>query len=102
VQGLSLSSSDPAPNGVFTELRDQAAGLGLALSFDLPVPYSADNPVALETKADDVPSGAGRAWLYVEPDGDVLPAQGMVDQLLGNFLRDDWTKIYPQREPATG
>jgi hypothetical protein len=83
-------------------LQDQAASLGLALSFDLPVSYSADNPVALATQADEVPSGAGRTWLYVEPDGDVLPAQGMMDQLLGNILRDEWARIYPQREPAKG
>jgi len=38
--------------------------------------------------------GAGKAWLYVEPDGDVLPAQGMADQILGNILRDEWEKIY--------
>jgi MoaA/NifB/PqqE/SkfB family radical SAM enzyme len=102
VGSLSLSSSDPALNDLFEELQDQAASLGLALSFDLPVPYSADNPVALATQADEVPSGAGRTWLYVEPDGDVLPAQGMMDQLLGNILHDEWGRIYPQREPAKG
>jgi MoaA/NifB/PqqE/SkfB family radical SAM enzyme len=74
---------------------DKAAHLGLKLAFDLPVPYSADNPVALETAEDEVPSGAGKSWLYVEPDGDVLPAQGMADQVLGNLLRDPWDKIYP-------
>ena len=72
----------------------KAADLNIALTFDLPVPYSAQNPVALETEEDDLPSGAGRAWLYVEPDGDVLPAQGMADQVLGNFLRDEWETIY--------
>lgn len=102
VRSLSLSSSDPAFDDLSKDLQGQAADLGLALSFDLPVPYSADNPVALETGADDVPSGAGRAWLYVEPDGDVLPAQGMTGQLLGNLLRDEWARIYPPRGPATG
>jgi MoaA/NifB/PqqE/SkfB family radical SAM enzyme len=58
------------------------------------VPYSADNPVALETAQDDVPAGAGKSWLYVEPDGDVLPAQGMAGQVLGNLLRDPWETIY--------
>jgi MoaA/NifB/PqqE/SkfB family radical SAM enzyme len=66
----------------------------MQLTFDLPVPYSADNPVAFETAQDDVPSGAGKSWLYVEPDGDVLPAQGMAEQVLGNFLRDSWESIY--------
>jgi hypothetical protein len=77
-----------------TELQNKAAVLGLTLKFDLPVPYSADHSVAMETEQDNVPSGAGKAWLYIEPDGDVLPAQGMADKVLGNFLRDPWEMIY--------
>lgn len=73
---------------------NKAAGLGLALKFDLPVPYSSDHPVAMETEEDEAPDGAGKAWLYVEPDGDVLPAQGMADRVLGNLLRDPWDQIY--------
>ena len=65
------------------------------LIWDLPVPYSRLNPVALETEAESPPSGAGRAWLYVEPDGDVLPTQG-VNQVLGNILRDPWVKIWQE------
>ena len=38
-------------------------------------------------------SGAGKAWLYVEPDGDVLPQQG-VDRILGNILNDTWQSIW--------
>jgi MoaA/NifB/PqqE/SkfB family radical SAM enzyme len=75
-------------------LQNQIAGWGMSLRWDLPVPYSVENPVAHETVEDQVPSGAGKAWLYVEPDGDVLPAQGMADQILGNFLKDPWEKIY--------
>ena len=40
--------------------------------------------------------GAGTAWLYVEPDGDVLPAQG-VNKVLGNLLTDPWEKIWKKR-----
>ncbi len=94
VKSLSLSASDASLKGEMQKLRDQAAGLGLTLHWDLPVPYSAENPVAHETIEDEVPSGAGKAWLYVEPDGDVLPAQGEADKILGNFLRDPWEKIY--------
>lgn len=94
VTSLSLSLADIALHERMGEVRDQAANLGLQLAFDLPVPYSADNPVALETAQDDVPSGAGKSWLYVEPDGDVLPAQGMAGQVLGNLLRDPWETIY--------
>jgi MoaA/NifB/PqqE/SkfB family radical SAM enzyme len=65
----------------------------MTLIWDLPVPYSAQNPVALETVG--TVEGAGRAWLYVEPDGDVLPTQGD-KQILGNFLTDPWDKIWKQ------
>jgi hypothetical protein len=91
---LSLSLADLAIHASLDEVRDKAANLGLQLAFDLPVPYSMDNPVTLETAQDDVPPGAGKSWLYVEPDGDVLPAQGMAGQVLGNLLRDPWNKIY--------
>jgi hypothetical protein len=90
VTSLSLGLADIAFHDRMDEVRDKAANLGLQLAFDLPVPYSMDNPVALETAHDDVPSGAGKSWLYVEPDGDVLPAQGMAGQVLGNLLRDPW------------
>jgi len=93
VEAMSLSISDQGLHEALSRLRDVAGEMGLRLVFDLPVPYSAANPVALET-AEDVPPGAGKAWLYVEPDGDVLPAQGIADQVLGNILRDEWAKIY--------
>ena len=37
--------------------------------------------------------GAGSAWLYVEPDGDVLPAQG-VNRVLGSLLADPWETVW--------
>ncbi|MFH1184957.1 MAG: radical SAM protein [Chloroflexota bacterium] len=91
-KSLSLSFADRGISAAI--LSNTAASLGLALKFDLPVPYSADNPVSRETAQDAVSDGAGRAWLYVEPDGDVLPAQGMAGNVLGNLLRDPWAKIY--------
>jgi len=94
VTSVSLGLSDTSVRDSMDEVLDQAADLGMQLAFDLPVPYSADHPVAFETAEDDVPSGAGKSWLYVEPDGDVLPAQGMADQVLGNLLRDSWDTIY--------
>ena len=93
VKTISLTASDPALDGSLMQTRNQAAGLGLSLVWDLPVPYSAFNPVALETQMDNPPSGAGHAWLYIEPDGDVLPAQG-VNQVLGNILRDPWENLW--------
>jgi len=96
VQSLSLTLADKSLQEAYDTLRDKAAELGLTIKFDLPVPYSAYNPVALETQEDAVPEGAGKAWMYVEPDGDVLPTQGMADKILGNLLRDEWSTILPQ------
>jgi len=95
VKSLSLTSSDPSLHDRYDALRDKAAALGLTLKFDLPVPYSASNPVAYEAQEAAVLEGAGKAWLYIEPDGDVLPAQGYADKVLGNLLRDEWKQIYP-------
>ena len=43
--------------------------------------------------------GAGKGWLYVEPDGDVLPAQG-INQVLGNIIRDPWELIWDRAKAA--
>jgi hypothetical protein len=94
VEAMSLSISDPQLAAELAQLGQAAAEMGLRLVTDLPAPYSAANPVTLETAEDDEVSGAGKVWLYVEPDGDVLPAQGMSGQILGNLLTDDWEKIY--------
>jgi MoaA/NifB/PqqE/SkfB family radical SAM enzyme len=96
VKSLSLGASEASLHEALHGLQNKAGSLGLTLRWDLPVPYSAENPVAHETIEDGVPSGAGKAWLYVEPDGDVLPTQGQADQILGNFLRDPWEKIHKQ------
>ncbi len=92
-KSISLTASDPALHESLIDFRNQAASLGLSLVWDLPVPYSAFNPVALETQLDSPPQGAGHAWLYIEPDGDVLPAQG-INQVLGNILRDPWDTLW--------
>lgn len=76
---------------VLLEAREIAADLGMGLIWDLPVPYSRMNPINAELEAP--PEGAGKAWLYVEPDGDVLAGQG-AERILGNFLTDSWTEIW--------
>lgn len=93
VENISLSAADNSLVDKLLELQDAASGLALNLRWDLPVPYSASNPVSIETVDDEIPEGAGKAWMYVEPDGDVLPAQGEADKVLGNFLRDSWETI---------
>jgi len=65
----------------------------MGLIWDLPVPYSSMHPFSLEEQDMLQPKGAGHAWLYVEPDGDVLPTQG-VNRPLGNMLKDPWEKIW--------
>jgi organic radical activating enzyme len=94
---LSLSTADEDLTDELQKLRDTAAFNQLELVWDLPVPYCRNNPVRLELQRDAeqrAPQGAGKAWLYVEPDGDVLPAQGMYEQILGNMLRDPWDQIW--------
>jgi organic radical activating enzyme len=98
VPAVSLSESDESLSEMLESARQQAANLGLKLVWDLPVPYSTSNPVSLELKNEEkvVPEGAGKAWLYVEPDGDVLPAQG-VNKVLGNLLTDPFSKVWKRR-----
>ena len=95
VTSISLSADDDALADDLEKAGSQAAALQMTQVWDLPVPYSNCHPVALELAegAQKVPQGAGKAWLYVEPDGDVLPAQG-VNQVLGNLLTDPWRKIW--------
>ncbi len=94
---LSLSAADDDLAEELQRLRGTAAVQQLELVWDIPVPYSNNNPVTLELEQNSnqpVPQGAGIAWLYIEPDGDVLPAQGMYEHILGNILRDPWEKIW--------
>jgi hypothetical protein len=94
VKSISLAASEASLREALRGMHNKVANLGMTLRWDLPVPYSAENPVAHATVGEQVPSGAGKAWLYLEPDGDVLPTQGEADTILGNFLRDPWEKIY--------
>jgi hypothetical protein len=93
VRHLSLSAADKKYLGDMLALQTKAHEMGFTLHWDLPVPYSEMNPLSAEAE-ETVPSGAGKTWLYVEPDGDVLPAQGRADAILGNILTDPWEKIY--------
>jgi len=93
VKAVSLSATDPALKSSLDQIADFAVSRNLALVWDIPVPYSMHNPVNLELPSSELVSGAGRAWLYIEPDGDVLPTQS-ADQVIGNILRDSWDKIW--------
>ena len=93
VKLLSLSTDNAGLRNSMIAVRHQAAEKGLSLVWDIPVPYSSFNPIAAELAEGEEVKGAGRAWLYVEPDGDVLPAQG-INQVLGNMLTDPWEEIW--------
>lgn len=94
VENLSFSTNELEMKEKTRELAELAAEMGLNLIWDITVPYSNFNPVAFETSGDPQRNyGAGRAWLYVEPDGDVLPGQG-INIVLGNFLENDWLTIW--------
>ena len=77
------------------EAQNAAHEHGLTLVWDLAAPYSHVNPIEVEAglPAEQVI----RQHLYVEPDGDVLPAQGY-NVVLGNLLRDPWEKIWDHPE----
>jgi organic radical activating enzyme len=94
VKTLSLSISETSLKDEIKKTQQLAADKGLTLVWDLPVPYSGFHPIALELEEHEKPSqGAGKAWLYVEPDGDVLPEQG-INKVLGNLLTDEWSSIW--------
>ena len=92
VPAVSLSASERNPTlaKALSSARDHAAELDLRLVWDVPAPYSASNPIALVI--DEPKDGAGLAWMYVEPDGDVLPAQE-INRVLGNMLTTPWEEI---------
>lgn len=95
VKAVSLSASSPSLSPILEAAREYEASLNLELIWNLPVPYSVLNPVSLETEGQEQIEGAGRAWMYVEPDGDVLPSQG-IQRKLGNLLHDSWEMIWNQ------
>lgn len=105
VTSLSLSAESLDLKDELKIRRNQVAERELHLVWDLPVPYTHLHPVALEL-AEELPeveivaNGPGRAWLYVEPDGDVLPGQGYYQTVLGNLLNDPWESIWQKAQSA--
>jgi hypothetical protein len=97
VASVSLSASTLDLLPALSILRQHVADHHLNLVWDLPVPYSSANPVAMEiAEAEEQPRKNTGAWLYVEPDGDVLRTQGEPD-VLGNLLTADWESIWKVR-----
>lgn len=98
VKNLSLTAKDPDFSSSLNECTNYASFKGFSLVSDIPVPYSSFNQYNLESTETDRTEGAGKVWLYIEPDGDVLPGQG-VNNLLGNLLTDDWSSIWAKHNP---
>jgi hypothetical protein len=94
IHAISLSADTQELDPLLEEARNRIASLDMSLVWDLPVPYSTHNPIALEVEETEPSDGAGRAWLYIEPDGDVLPAQG-INKVVGNVLQDTFEDIWP-------
>jgi len=93
VPSVSLSASTEDMDDDLAAAQEHAANLNISLVWDTPVPYSHKNPFALEFKGRERPPGAGHAWLYVEPDGDVLPDQE-INEVLGNLVSDPWNQVW--------
>ena len=99
VHGLALSSPlRELPESEQAELQtalergeNTAHEHSMTVVWDLAAPYSLVNPVEID--ANLVPEQIVRQHLYIEPDGDALPAQGQ-NIVLGNLLRDDWGSIW--------
>ena len=94
VDELALSATDPGDQQGLAawETELQAEGFSMAPAF--PLPYSTHHPVG--ASGEPLPhllAGAARCWLYVEPDGDVLPDQA-IQQDLGNPLNEPWDSIW--------
>jgi len=97
VNRLSISAPDESLASALADARQLAAERSIKLVFDLPVPYSQFHPLSLELSgAEKPPQGAGSAWVYVEPDGDVLCGQGD-PRVLGNLLSGSWNEIWQNR-----
>jgi MoaA/NifB/PqqE/SkfB family radical SAM enzyme len=105
VPAVSLSSPPGASSeeerarieGALESAQNAAYEQALTVVWDLAAPYSHVNPVELEAGLS--PEQVVRQHLYVEPDGDVLPAQGY-NVVLGSLLRDSWQEIWnhPERK----
>jgi MoaA/NifB/PqqE/SkfB family radical SAM enzyme len=93
-----LATSDEERQGLRDALEDAqnaAYEHALTLVWDLAAPYSHLNPVEIEAGLS--PEQVVRQHLYLEPDGDILPAQGY-NVVLGNLVRDSWETIWNHPE----
>ena len=96
ISAISISGSSSEYTDLLEDTREYIADMDFDLVWDLPVPYSNLNPVTLELdkhENDNGHKGAGKAWLYAEPDGDILPGQG-INKVIGNINSSEWDSIW--------
>ena len=94
VPSISLSMDSKELSDHLQDCFTYAQQKGMKTVWDLPVPHSSLHPIAVELAGhNEYSSGAGKAWIYVQPDGDVYPDQGE-KQKLGNLLTDEWESIW--------
>lgn len=100
VKHLSITIQYPELRTRMDEVANYAASQGLNLIWDIPVPYTSFNTFRMDVEDENIAAGAGTGWLYVEPDGDVLPGQG-INRVLGNLLTNNWDEIWSNRKAAS-
>jgi len=96
ISAISLSTPNESLKTVLRNAQEFVYEHNLDLVWDIPVPYSSNNPISAELETEDneqVVFGEAHGWLYIEPDGDVLPTQG-INQIFGNMILDSWEKIW--------
>jgi len=76
---------------ILTKIRDHARDLGMEFVWYTPTEYCVLNPLKLDLGIKTC--SACRISMCIEPDGTVIPCQSYFTPL-GNFLRDDWRKIW--------
>lgn len=94
VHSISISTNSEESLPLLKPAQNIISSKGFSLVWDLPVPYSINNPIRFEmANVPEKSEGAGKSWLYIEPDGDVLPGQG-IQKPLGNALVDPFPVIW--------
>ena len=74
-----------ACHSVYSACKAAVAGFTRAIALELAGDLSAE---------ETIPNGPGKAWVYVEPDGDVLRGQGLYTEVLGNLVMEPWETIW--------
>lgn len=98
VDELALSAARPEDLQDLPAWASELQAEGFSMAPDFPLPFSNRHPANASDKLSArALAGAGRCWLYVEPDGDVLPDQA-IQKDLGNLLNEPWESIWARAQ----